>query len=1031
MHFQAISRTLRAGLVALLACSLLAGAEHRGQVRFGGLPLPGATVFATQGDQKKTAVTDGDGLYFFPDLADGLWKITVEMLCFEPATLEVAVQPDAPAALWDLKMLPFETIQASAPAPPPQPAVTTAIAAPAAPAPPPAKKNGKPAPAQANTPSGFQRTDVNASSDAAKIANDSAYASEAGPATDDGFLVNGSVNNGAASPFAQSGAFGNNRRGMRSLYNGSLGLTFGNSSLNARAYSLTGQDTPKPGYSHMQGVFSFGGPVRIPRVFFKAPPNFSVNYQWSRIRTANTQTTRMPTAEELAGDFSQTLNAQGQPVTLVNPLTGQAVPDNRIPQSLISPQALSLLRFFPSPNFDSGARYNYQVPLVNNSHVDALQARVGKSLGRKDNVQGIYAMQSTRGDGTNVFGFLNTSGGLGMNAQVNWMHRFTNRLIANFGYQFTRSTNHATPFFANRENVSGQAGITGNNQEPGNWGPPALVFASGIASLTDIQQSSSRNQTSSISGSLLWLFRSHNFTFGGDLRRLQFNQYSQQDARGTFVFTGTAVGSDFAGFLLGIPDTTSIAFGNADKYFRAGSYDIYFTDDWRVSPSLTINAGARWEYNSPVSELYGRLVNLDIAPGFAEIAPVLGSSPTGPLTGRQYRGSLINPDRNGVAPRIGLSWRPILGSSTIVRAGYGVYSDTNVFLPIVTRMAQQSPFSKSLNLQNSLANPLTLANGFNAPPSLIPNTFAVDPDFRVGYSQNWQLSVQRDLPRSMIMTATYLGIKGTRAQQQFLPNTVPNGAANPCPSCPTGYTYLTSNGNSTRNSGTIQLRRRLHSGFTAQVQYTLSKSIDDALLGGQGGQAVIAQDWRNLRGERGLSNFDQRHALMVQAQYTTGMGLRGGTLVGGWKGAMFKDWTIATQINAGSGHPLTPVYIAAVKGTGVTGSIRPDFTGADLYAPPPGLFLNPAALAAPASGQWGNAGRNSITGPGQFTLNASLARTFRFSDRMSADFRLDANNALNHPTYPSWNTSITSAQFGLPTTANSMRTLQSNLRVRF
>ena len=98
-------------------------------------------------------------------------------------------------------------------------------------------------------------------------------------------------------------------------------------------------------------------------------------------------------------------------------------------------------------------------------------------------------------------------------------------------------------------------------------------------------------------------------------------------------------------------------------------------------------------------------------------------------------------------------------------------------------------------------NPFTLANGFNVSPSNIPNTFAIDPNFRVGYAQNWQLSVQRDLPGSLQMMATYLGIKGTRGLQEFLPNTFPIGAVNPCPVCPAGYVYLASNGNSTREAG--------------------------------------------------------------------------------------------------------------------------------------------------------------------------------------------------------------------------------------
>jgi hypothetical protein len=309
----------------------------------------------------------------------------------------------------------------------------------------------------------------------------------------------------------------------------------------------------------------------------------------------------------------------------------------------------------------------------------------------------------------------------------------------------------------------------------------------------------------------------------------------------------------------------------------------------------------------------------------------------------------------------------------------------------------------------------------------------VDPNLRVGYSQTWQLSVQRDFPGALQLTATYLGIKGTRAIQEFLPNTYPIGAVNPCPSCPSGFIYMTSNGNSTREAGTLQLRRRLHSGFTATMQYTFSKSIDDAALGGRGqaSAAVIAQDWLNLSNERSLSSFDQRHAVNLQVMYTSGMGIAGGTMVNGWRGALFKEWTIASQINAGSGFPLTPVYPLAVVGTGVTGPVRPDSTRVDVNAAPAGLYLNPAAYKAPAPGQWGNAGRNSITGPAQFSLNASLSRTFRMTDRINLDLRVDANNALNHVTFPSWNTTVGSAQFGLPTMANSMRSLQTTVRWRF
>jgi len=293
------------------------------------------------------------------------------------------------------------------------------------------------------------------------------------------------------------------------------------------------------------------------------------------------------------------------------------------------------------------------------------------------------------------------------------------------------------------------------------------------------------------------------------------------------------------------------------------------------------------------------------------------------------------------------------------------------------------------------------------------------------------VSVNRDLPGALIVTGIYLGNKGTRGQQQFYPNTYPNGVVNPCPICLPGYRYLTSNGNSTKESGSIQLRRRLHNGFQASVQYTLSKAIDDSALGGNG--SVIAQNWLNLSGERGLSSYDSHHAVAVQMQYSTGVGVAGGALLSGWRGLLLKEWTIATQINVASGRPLSPYYPLGIGGTGITG-IRPNYTGASLYDAPPGLFLNPAAFAAPPLGQWGNAGRDSIIGPNQFTMTASMGRSFTVGDRHSIDLRFDATNPLNHVTFPNWNTTVTfpaSPLFGLPSSANQMRVIRANLRLRF
>jgi hypothetical protein len=1004
---QATIRRVRFWFYHALALALLSYAalgrasEQRGQVIFNGLPVPGATITATQGAKKLTTITDTNGYYRFADLPDGAWKIEVSMLFFAPQEQSVTVAANEPGIRWELKMLPVDQVIAQA----------KVIKAPTIAAPPPA--------------------DV-AKSDNAKApaAEAPRLPSENASQANDGFLVNGSVNNAATSQYSLAQAFGNTRS-SRSLYNGGLGLVLDNSAFDAKPYSLSGQQTPKSDYNTVTLFAALGGPVKIPHLLPRGP-NFFLQYQWSRSNNAVVIPGLVPTAAQRAGI-----------------LTNGTI-------SPISPQAAALLALYPLPNLAGNTQYNYQVPVLNSSHLDLFQARLDKSVGRRDSFNGIIAFQNIRASNGSLFGFTDTTGTLGINDRVSWIHRLNHAFNLNTTYSFSRLRTLVTPYFANRSNISGAAGVNGNDQDPANWGPPTLTFSSGIAPLTDGISAFNRNRTESVSEVVSWYHGRHNVDGGADFRRQEYNYLSQQNPRGTFTFTGAATGnSDFADFLHGTPDASQIAFGNADKYLRQSVYDAYIRDDWRVRPELTLNVGLRWEYGAPITELKNRLVNLDVAQDFSAATPVLASSPVGSLTGQHLPTSLIRPTKNRFEPRLSASWRPIAGSSLVVRAGYGVYSDTSVYQATALQMAQQAPLSKSLSVQNSAACPLTLATGFNPCSNITTTTFAVDPNFRVGYAHVWQLSLQKDLPAALQMTVNYLGTKGTRGVQEFYPNTYPAGGTNPCPQCPVGFLYRTSNGDSTRNAGSVQLRRRLRSGFTASALYTYAKSIDnDSVLGGQGPVAngatvaalptpVVAQNWRDLRAERSRSNFDQRHTLVASFQYTSGMGLGGGTLLGGWRGRVLKEWTVLGNINVATGLPETPIYVAVLNGTGATSVLRPNVTSVSVYNPPAGRYLNANAYAAPAAGQFGNASRNSINGPGQFAFDMSLARTFRLDKKLNLDVRADVKNILNHPVFTNYNSTLSpptagaptlalsSPVFGLPTAANPMRTMQLTMNLKF
>src|SRR6185295_15615770 len=161
-------------------------------------------------------------------------------------------------------------------------------------------------------------------------------------------------------------------------------------------------------------------------------------------------------------------------------------------------------------------------------------------------------------------------------------------------------------------------------------------------------------------------------------------------------------------------------------------------------------------------------------------------------------------------------------------------------------------------------------------------------------------------------------------------------------------------------------------------------------------------------------------------QYSTAVGRGGGTLINGWKGVLFKDWTFTNSMIVSSGTPLTPTVggvRSTTTGTGITGSLRANATGLAVTDAAEGQPFNYSAFTIPLAGQWGNAGRNTITGPMQFTLNGSLGRNFRIAERKSLSFRFDAQNALNHVSFRSFNTTIGSNNLGLLSNPSSMRVL--------
>jgi hypothetical protein len=829
-------------------------------------------------------------------------------------------------------------------------------------------------------------------------------------------------------------AFGNARRDRRMQYNANLGFVLGNSVWDAQSYSVTGNKVEKPAYANARMNGTLGGPLRIPHLLSGERGQFTLNVAVNRSRNGITQTWTVPTALERAGDFSQSVTQR--PVAIYDPDSGNPFPENRIPAARLSPTSLQLANFYPLPNF-IGTNRNYTASIVRVNNSVNVNTRLNQTLSRTDRVMGGIGYQDGDNTNPNLFQFIDTGASRGLNANVGWAHNFTTRIISNLNYRFSRNRNLNSPYFSFVRDIEGELGITGASTAPINWGPPTLSFTQGIASLSDGNASLSRDQTSTVSESLIWIHGVHNMTFGAEFTRRQTNRLADSNARGTFTFSGAVTsliangiavqgtGFDFADFVLGLPATSSVNYGNADKYFRTSSLSFYANDDWRVSTRFSVNGGIRWDYQSPITELYGRLVNLDIAPGYTAIQPVLPGQ-VGPLSGMRYPDSLVYPDRNNFSPRIGFAWRPFTRRSTRVNAGYGLYFNSAAYATIANNMAAQPPFAQNFSVATTPENPLTIQH-FSAGANTITNTRAIDPFYRIGYAQIWQLSIQNDFGRAFFINLTLNHTKGTGLDQQFLPNSLPPQSKD-TPAGPAGYIYQKSNGNSSYNSAQIQLSRRFRGGLSGSVSYILSKAIDNGGIG-----TLIAQNWLALDAERALSNFDARHTMNAQWQYTSGMGLSGARMHG-WKAALLRGWSIMNSITVRTGNPFTANAggnRAVVGGTGVSGPVRADATGLALEDADPGYGFNINAFAVPIAGRWGSAGRNTIPGPRIFSLNGSIGRNIRLAERRNMDIRFDVTNALNHVTITNWGTTISSSTFGLPTSAAGMRRINASVRFRF
>ena len=451
-------------------------------------------------------------------------------------------------------------------------------------------------------------------------------------------------------------------------------------------------------------------------------------------------------------------------------------------------------------------------------------------------------------------------------------------------------------------------------------------------------------------------------------------------------------------------------------------------DNWRARSNLTLNYGLRYEYAGPSFEKYNRMVSLDETSNFMELAQVFPDQ-NGPLSNRHFSKSLVNPDRNNFAPRVGIAWRPKNGSPFVFRAGYGISYNTSGYSSIASQLINQPPFAISQDLASDRSNPLTIRNGFPTNPDLtVLNTFGVDPGYKPSYAQQWNLDVQTQISKLYVLSVSYSGSKRTGLDIVRAPNRSSNASY---------FTYQTNGASSIYHGFNAQLTRRFSHGFNMVNSYTFSKSIDSS--SGSGG-STVAQNDSDLAAERSLSSQDQRHNFQTNFAYELPIGQNRRFFAGASQKLLniISGWTFNGNLTISSGTPLNPRYASSngsASSAALYNSLRPDVTGLPISLPrgerTSQEFFNTAAFSIPA-GQFGNAGRNIIPGPGSSTVNMSVRKGFRLDENnRRLDLSWQVQNLLNHPNWSSVSTTVNALNFGQVTGVRAMRSMAFNLRLRF
>lgn len=835
-------------------------------------------------------------------------------------------------------------------------------------------------------------------------------------------------------------------KGGTNQFHGSAYEFFRNDTIAATPYFATTKGT----YKQNQYGGTLGGPIIHNKLFFFG------YYDGYRQTQAATNFSILPTTAELGGDFSALL-----PNTVIydpytyNPSTGQAQPfgpndpvnpssgPNVIPSTMLNQGILAVLKaYVPTPTTNVPNANNFVNTANSTNNQDQYSVRVDYNMSSKDLLHVRWSVNentNTSPGGLPLDPFV--TGFNGNNSGGTWVHTFSPSLVSQItaGYN---SVDHPQVYSLPNEAAEFQAGgfSAGFPENPGAVLVPEIVgiHPSGFFDINGGWGPIGPQRLYQISGSVNKQNGNHALIFGAAYYDTwmytnwaendeSFNQQATWNPCGATSGSGTCSGvggNSIASMLIGLPVSSSRQVGNSGVNLYSHVSDVFFQDSWRMRPKLTVNYGIRWDYTTPIGENNNRLSGFDIHTGEWYIPKNDTDTPSGPLPAGvviSSRNPITKPNYTNFAPRFGFAYQ--ITPQTVINAGVGVsYDSWSGALQAAQNArgawpsgASQSP--SNLNIAGVTPG-ATAQNPFgNTQPTIPASPFPegggfLDTAWKNAYSWQWNLQIQRQIGNSGAVKLAYVGSSTSRSPIQTPANVsevLGPTQTLPFPQMKYSFNEIESIGHMSYNAFQGQYNKNYSGGLAFTTAFTWSKNINVGCADYWEGCNI--QNPYDMRSNRSVDDVDIPLVFTFSSVYQLPFGKGKSFATSGPQAALLGGWEINGIIASRSGQPFTP-HINFDNANANGASERPNVSGSTSGPKSLKEYFNTSAFSVPTPYTYGDAGRNSLRGPGYTDVDFSLFRDFRFFERYTAQFRAEAYNLFNHPNFSNPDATIEDANFG-------------------